>query len=336
MGFNDRCWFCIGGLSPVAPALSEGMLHMRSVCGLCLGLMESLQSVSNPCLGDHQHQACPRTHLSVVLVIQVPIRNSKQSNRPNRRRVKPPPRPRRRNVPRRTLQQDFQLMTMRTPMTTHCPLPMRMRTKFVASGYFSVAAASTQINMHFKFNSCILPFTNTNSSGAITWNNLALGTFNPAGFSTLCNTVTLYAEFIFESVLFEFDFLPQSVVDSVVVTGTPSGSAGIPSSVGAAMTRPWTKQQCFASGRTYRQGDYPFKHRLSPSTFLGIPHNLYVNDVSGNFVGGGSSDPPALLPYTLNIATGDLAGLNNPLEARVRITYFVLLRSLSTDTLATN
>lgn len=213
---------------------------------------------------------------------------------------------------------------------------MKLHTKFTAAGYFSIAAASTQVNMHFKLNSCILPFTNTNSSGTVTWNNLALGTFNPAGFSTLCNTVTMYSEFIVKSVLVEVDLVPQTVADSVVLTVCPSSSAGVPSSVGAALTRPWTKQQAFTSGRSYRQGDFPFRVKYDVSNFLGIPKLLYDNDNSGNFVGGGSSDPPALLPLTFNIATGDLAGLASPLEGRVRLTYFVLLRSLATDTMATN
>lgn len=243
---------------------------------------------------------------------------------------------RRRGRRRNGLIENFRRMTVVAPLTVHCPLPMELRTKFTASGYFEIAAASTAISMHFKLNSCYLPFTTTNTSGAVTWNNLTIGTFQPAGFTSLVDGTKMYGGFIVQSALFEFDFVPQSVQDSIVMTGCPAQSAGVPASVGAAMTRPWTKQMAFASGRQYRLGDYPFRHKVLVSKFLGIPKLLYDNDVSGNFVGGGTGDPPALLPYTVNIETGDAAGLTLALEGRVRIIYFTLLRSLSTDTMATS
>ncbi len=206
---------------------------------------------------------------------------------------------------------------------------MKFNTKFTASGFFTVAAATTSLNIQFKMNSCYHPFS---ASSAVTWNTITIATFQCPGFPTLCST-GVYPEFIVRKVLFEFDFIPQSVADSVIVAGTASGTVGSPATVAAALTHPWTKQMTFASGRQYRLGDYPFKHRISIPLYLGIPNLLYDNDTSGNFVGSSGGDPPANLPYTVNLATGDLVGLTAALEGRVRVTYFTMLRSLNNEAL---
>ncbi len=226
-------------------------------------------------------------------------------------------------------------MTIKAPLGQHCPLPMKLRTKFIASGMFSIAAATSACTLDFVMNTCVLPFATTNTSGAVTWYNLTIGTYYPAGFHQLC-TANLYQQFVVESVLFEFDFTPQSVQDSVIVAGTPAQTGGVPSSVAAAMTRPWTKQMTFASGRTYRMGDYPYRHRINIPQYLGIPPFLMDNDFTTTFNGEPTASPTITLPYVVNVSTGDVVGLTVALECRVRVTYFTLLKNLNTDTMITS
>jgi len=148
----------------------------------------------------------------------------------------------------------------------------------------------------------------------------------------------MYSTWVVYSAIFEIDVTPQSVTDSVVVTVTPSQSAGVPASVGVAAGRPFTRQMTFASGRTYKQRDFPLFQRFSAWKLLGIPKYLYTNDTSGNFVGGVSSgvptNPPVNLPWVVNCETGDNAVLGFPLEVRVRVTYFVKLYGLESAALA--
>jgi len=221
-------------------------------------------------------------------------------------------------------------MTIVAPLGMHCPLPMELVTKFTVSGFAYLGAGATTVNINFNLNGCYHPLA---SASSVTWGTgITIATFQCPGFPSLCST-TMYQSFVVRKALFEFDVTPQSVVDSVIFTGTPSQAAGTPGTVNAALTRPWTKQMGFAAGRTNRRGEYPFRHTVELAKYLGIPRLLYDNDQSGNFVGSDTSNPPATFPYVVNIATGDAAGLSQALELRVRITYFVLLRQLNTDVL---
>jgi len=225
-----------------------------------------------------------------------------------------------------------QMTTVRIPMKlgNHCPLPMRLVTNFTASGYFSLAAATASYAVQFKLNSPRLPFVTV--PAGMTWNNLTPASFQPPGFGILVGS-NLYVQGIVQSALVELDFVPQSVLDSVVVGGVPSVTSGVPASVGAMITRPWSKQQTFASGRMQALGDYPWRHQIEPYKFLGIPKSLYDNDQSSQFTFSPSSDPVTQVIYQLQIETGDAANLTQALEGRVRITYTVMLRELSVETL---
>lgn len=217
------------------------------------------------------------------------------------------------------------------PRGLHSPLPMRLLTKFTASGYFSLAAATAAYSFPIKLGSPRLPFAGAALTG-ITWNNLTPASFQPPGFGILVSS-TVYVQGFVKSVLIEFDCTPQSVQDSVVITGTATNTSGTPSSVGLALTRPWTKQQGFASGRQYRQGDYPWRHRVTIHDFYGIPALLYNNDQSGVWNFSPSTDPTLGTFYQFNVETGDAANLSLALECRIRLTYSVLLRDLATEAL---
>jgi hypothetical protein len=217
------------------------------------------------------------------------------------------------------------------PRGLHCPLPMRMLTSFTASGYFSLASGTAAYILPFKLGSPRLPFAGAAPTG-VTWNNLTPASFQPPGFAILISS-NIYAQGIVLSATVELDVSPQTVQDSIVVTGTPSNVNNAPASVGAAMTRPWTKQQNFASGRVNRTGDFPWRHHIPISKFFGLPPLLYNNDVSGTWNFSPSTDPIIGMFYVINFETGDAANLVDSMECRIRITYRVLLRDLATETL---
>ncbi len=242
--------------------------------------------------------------------------------------------PRKRRSGRRGRKQSFggvNTTVIRVPRGIHSPLPMRLLTKFTASGYFSLASGTAAYIFPIKLGSPRLPFASATATG-ITWNNLVPASYNPPGFGILVGS-NLYVQGFVRSVLIEFDAVPQTVQDSVVMTGTCSNQSAVPASVGAALTRPWTKQQGFASGRTYRLGDYSWRHRIQIHNFYGIPPLLYNNDQSGNWNFSPSTDPTLMTWYVFNMETGDAANLADAMECRIRITYDVLLRDLATESL---
>lgn len=220
----------------------------------------------------------------------------------------------------------------------HSPLPQVYFTKFVASGFFfsGSGAGTGDYNWTFNLNGIGAPFSSVTSG--VTWNNLAPASYQCAGAPSLINA-TMYSQHVTYGMLFEFDVTPQSVADSVVVTLTPSLTGNVPATVAAAMARPWTKAMNFASGRVYKLGEYSFRQYIDVAKYLGLPRMLYMNDVSGNFVGGQSAgvitNPPVTIPLTMNVETGDNAVLTNPLEFRVRITYYTKVYGLNNDVLLT-
>ncbi len=254
---------------------------------------------------------------------RTPFRRFKNKRRPNP--------PRRQRQPRRGGRSGVNTAIIRVPRGLHSPLPMRLETTFTASGYFSLASATAAYTIPIKIGSPRLPFASAGPTG-VTWNNLTPGTFQPPGFGILVTSNT-YVVGMVKSVLIEFDACPQTVQDSIVVTGTPSNSNSVPASVGAALTRPWTKQQNFASGRTYRLGDYSWRHNIQLHNFYGIPRLLYDNDLSGQWNFSPSTDPTFMTWYVMQFETGDAAVLADAMECRIRLTYRVLLKGLATESL---
>jgi hypothetical protein len=220
-----------------------------------------------------------------------------------------------------------------SPAQNHSPLPQIYFTKFTASGmcYSAFGAGSGTLTLNFPQNSIYHPFASAVTG--VTYVGITPASYLPPGFTALLNSTT-YGQFIVCDTLFEADITPQSVADSVAVAVTASGTSGSPSSVGAAIGKPWTKTQTSSSGRVYREQDYPLKMRISTADYLGLPRYLYENDVSGNFVGGATGNPPVTQWLVMNINTGDNQNFVSALELRFRITYFVKVYSLNTETLS--
>jgi len=223
------------------------------------------------------------------------------------------------------------------PLGNHTPLPMEYFTRFTAAGcfYTSTGTGTGDYNWKFELNSIAAPFANVTTG--VTWNNLTPATYQCPGTASLISA-TMYTTWVVYSAMLEIDVTPQSVVDSCVCTITPSQSSSIPGSVGVALGKPFTVQTSFAAGRTYRTNrDFQLYQRFSAWKLLGLPKYIYMNDPSGNFVGGESSGlptaPPVNLPWTVNLETGDNSQLTQPLEVRVRVTYFVRLYGLQSASL---
>jgi len=219
----------------------------------------------------------------------------------------------------------------------HLPLPLEFFTRFTASGscYTGFGAGTGDYNWSFPLNSFNTPFSAVTTG--VTWNGIVPSTFQCPGVTSLFSA-TMYDSFVVYDATLELDIVNQSVADSVVATLTPSLVGGQPASIGAALSRPLTKQMAFAAGRTYRaNGDYPFIQRMSISKLQGLKKGSILNDTSGNFVGtfsGGSfHNPPSNFPWVLNVETGDNSNLVSALEIRVRVTYFVKCFGLQVEAL---
>ncbi len=204
----------------------------------------------------------------------------------------------------------------------HNPFPQVYVTRFTASGYFytSSGAGTGDYNWTFNLNSLRHPFSGVTTG--VTWGNLTPSTYNPIGYSTLLSA-NLYTRSLVYDTLLEIDVTPQSVTDSVSVSVTPSDTPAQPSTLGAALALPLTKQMTFASGRVYRLGDYPLKYRLATHRYLGFPRFIYDNDISGLYSAYYSAAPDVPYYLVVNLETGDNAILTSPLEIRVRQTFWV-------------
>jgi len=205
----------------------------------------------------------------------------------------------------------------------HSPLPMTLLTRFTASGYFftGIGTGTGDYNWTFPLNYCLHPFAAVTTG--VTWGGLTPSTYNAIGYDTLLNG-SLYTRCLVYDTLLELDIIPQSVTDSVFLTCTPSDQSGAPSSVIGAQPLPFTKQMTFASGRTSRFGDFPFKYRFSGHKLAGLPNTLYdANLANFNHFYNGNPGVPYYL--VVNVETGDDSTLTAPLEIRVRQTFWVKL-----------
>lgn len=197
-----------------------------------------------------------------------------------------------------------------------------------AAFYTGSGVGTGAYNWNFNMNSPYLPFQAVTSG--VTYIGLTPATYSAVGFGLLMKTSYYTLGLCYASV-FEIDITPQSVTDSVVCTVTPSLISGNPSSIGTAMGKPWTKQQTFASGRVYRQGDYSFRSTVSLPDFFGLDRKVYESDTSGNYVFAPTANPVLNFPWVVNVNTGDNATLGAALEVRVRITYYVKCFGLANE-----
>lgn len=221
------------------------------------------------------------------------------------------------------------------PGLARTPLPPEFQTQFIASAfmYSSTGVGTGDYIFNFKMNSIYLPFQNAAPSG-VTYNTINVATYLPAGYNTLLNA-NAYLKYLVRGVKIEFDCLPQSVTDPVSCAITCSRTGSVPASLGAALSKPWTKHLAFSSSKQYKMGDYPLKMYVPIHKFLGIPKFMYENDPSGQWLGQYNTDATNTLELVTLVETGDNSVLSNPLEFRVRITYYVTLRELITESLTT-
>lgn len=213
------------------------------------------------------------------------------------------------------------------------PLPMEYMCKFVASAfmYSAVGAGSGDYIFNFKMNSLYLPFQNAVASG-VTYNTINVATYQCPGYSTLLNA-NCYTKYIVQSVKIEFDVIPQNILDNTTACIVCSHTGSVPANVASAMSRPWCTQMEFTTGRTYKLGDYPMKMYVPIHKYLGIPKLLYKYDQSGQWMGTYNSDAANTLELVTLVETGDNQVVTSALEFRVRITYYVLLKDLVTESL---
>lgn len=207
------------------------------------------------------------------------------------------------------------------PKETQNIFPPRYRTKLTAQffGFTNTGMGSGDYAWQFKLNSPRVPLNFTNTG--LTLNNITASTYQPAGMSTIFNTAIYNFGRVYASSI-ELDVIPQSVQDSVLATITPSGSTA-PNTVAEALTQPYTKQAGFSSGRQTTAKGNTLKNYFTVAKLLGVSHQAIQDDISGATFFQNAIDPDIVFTWNVNIETGDNSALNNSLEVRVRIVYYV-------------
>jgi len=139
----------------------------------------------------------------------------------------------------------------------------------------------------------------------------------------------LYSSFRVYGSKIQVEFSPQTPIDTIECTITPSESVGSPANVSVAMAQPLTKSAFF---NVYRdEGTGRSKNVLTNSCtqhkLLGVTKSAIENDLSGNYEGSALANPIKLQYWIINIATPSQVILTQPIEYRVSMTYHVELWS---------
>lgn len=206
------------------------------------------------------------------------------------------------------------------PAFSQQPFPSRYKTKVHCSCYGSIASGAGSGDAHFAFplNSPLFPF---NDSAAVTWNNITPATYNPTGFSALCNT-NLYKAYRVYGSSITINCTPQSVTDSVLCSLTPSSSQTNPTNVTISLDQPHSRNALFSSGRSIGKRN-DLTNYIPVHKFYGVTPRAIQDDLSGEFIGGVGANPTNLLWWVVNLETPDNSVFTQPLELEVRMCYYI-------------
>jgi len=217
------------------------------------------------------------------------------------------------------------------PKETRNMFPPRWRTKCVAQAYgsTSVGMGSGDYVWTFSHNNPIQPFNYTNTG--LTLNNITKATYMPAGLTSLFNLNIYQFGRVYASAI-ELECNPQSIQDSVTAVITPNYNQGQPSTVAAGLAQPYGKEMVFSSSRSSGNSKAlnVLKHYFTVPKLIGCTSQALQSDLTSSLTFGIASGPVYNFPglstlWAVNIETGDNTVLNDPLEVRIKITYYLEL-----------
>lgn len=220
------------------------------------------------------------------------------------------------------------------PSGTNSPLPPRYRCKFITNvyGYTSLGVGSGAYSFAVKLNSPRLPMASGFLGTGITWVNIATGTLNPTGLTTLLNA-NYYTRYRVYSSQCAIDLIPQSIQDSVVATVSPILN-NVFATTADAIKQPFTKSYDFVNARN-PPSKYGLKNYITQHGFVGVRKQAIEDDLSQSYVGYYNADPQNLLLWNITMSTIDNTILNNALELRLRLVHYVELFGIVTESMAT-
>lgn len=215
----------------------------------------------------------------------------------------------------------------------NCPLPVRYRTKLVASNYgVQNAGAGSGDNLFtILMNSPRLPFSVAVLTPGWTWLGPTVGTQFATGFSQLCNVNTYNRWRVYASAI-EIDVMNQSVTDPCICSVTPSNTQNQPATLNTSLGAPYSKTLDFESGRS-SNGNKTLKQYMSVHKFIGVSNRAIADDLSGQYYGSYNSQPVQLLYWIVNCETAANTALNAPLCIRFKLTYYIEFWDLVTASL---
>lgn len=206
------------------------------------------------------------------------------------------------------------------------PLPPRYRCKLHSAIIAYEAAGVASGHYSIRLNGAYLPW---DTAGTDLPNaNPAVATTNFAGYTQLCNLNTYARCRVFGSKI-TVEMMPQSILDGVILTITPSDSVSAPATSAIAQAQPFTKTCTVYSGK----GKTSLTNYCSQSKLLGVSSRAIQDDLSGNFAHLYNTAPAVPLYWNINWAVPDTVVSAQPMEMRVRLTHYVEFYSLQNDTI---
>lgn len=230
---------------------------------------------------------------------------------------------------------------MFNPRLGGLPFPSTYLTKMVSTvaGYTTSGVGSGTYHWFIKMNSIYQPFALASGLLNVTLLPAFSTTSQPTGFNTLFpNASNLYTRFRVVGSKCDVQITPQSIQDSVEATLTPSTNSADPGNLMIAYGQRLTKSAEFngyretlvtnlvtgVKSKARSLSSYCTMHQL-----YGVAKKAIDYDLSGQFTGTYTGDPPVTATWVINVNTGDNTVLNSPLEVKITMVYYVLCYGLS-------
>jgi len=191
------------------------------------------------------------------------------------------------------------------------PFPVRYRCRLHTSIYGNYAAGFTTGQTYVHMNRAYLPF----AGGAWANPSQSLATLNPTGYSSLGN-VHMYNGVRVLKARCDIEFLPLSVLDSIIVTITPSLTTNNPADPNVGMTQPFKKTVLFSSDKVNGK-----RNMLSLSgtqhKFAGCAKKAIDYDLSYQYCHIYNGSPATPIYYVCNFQTPSLVNTAQQMDYRV-------------------
>jgi len=148
----------------------------------------------------------------------------------------------------------------------------------------------------------------------------AIATLNPISFTALCNQF-LYQNYRVLGSRISFQMAPETALDVMFVTITPSDVASLPASTQTAIGQPYTRSKMISA--TAPVSSQTVVNKMSVSTLNGIRPEAVLDDVSGAFFGTYTTPPLDGEYWNVNFVPADGTVTSGPVSYVAQIQYDV-------------